>query len=63
MKAKNAQKKTQRKQRLPASFKPLFWSYPFRDIARDEDAFFIIKQILVIADLNIPFEEYKKTLG
>lgn len=52
MVTRHKQKKTQRKQQLPTSFKPLFWSYPFRDIARDEDAFLIIKQILSHGNLS-----------
>ncbi|MBI2483902.1 hypothetical protein HYV71_01830 [Candidatus Uhrbacteria bacterium] len=47
-KSKNAAKN----QRLPASFQHMFWSYPFGDLNKDEDASLIIKQILSYGDLS-----------
>ncbi|MBI4599656.1 hypothetical protein HY732_01920 [Candidatus Uhrbacteria bacterium] len=51
MKKIKKMKNTAQKQRLPESFRPMFWSYPFRDLNKDEDASLIIKQILSYGDL------------
>ncbi|MBI4273023.1 hypothetical protein HY621_04195 [Candidatus Uhrbacteria bacterium] len=52
MKKLKKSKITAQNQRLPASFQPMFWSYPFRNLNKDEDASLIIKQILSYGDLS-----------
>ena len=41
-----------KKSALPLSFRPLFWSYRFRDLDIHEDTKLIIKQILLYGDLR-----------
>lgn len=37
---------------LPRTFRPLFWSYRFRDLDRDKDSPLIVKQIVLYGNVR-----------